>query len=847
MSGKHELRKWARSDLRGALSKFLWFAAGVFLFAVYGCTRQPDPQQIFEQVRLLYLRSDLVSARQEAHNAYVHFSDKNLEWAWKFRLLEAEILISQGLSREALALVDPPLPSLVARDLAVRKDTLQGLACALLGRFSEAEIKLQSAEAQLPSYSTSLNGEVARARGVVKLKQNDLDSAESYFRKSLQIAEVQHDEFLRLTDLLNLGAVALRKEHYDQAIDWSNSARQVTQSLAADRMEEKILGNLGWAYYRMGDYEKSLDLFEQAAAQAHNLGIVVDQVLWVNNLGLVYYELGRFSEAEAYYKQALDLAQQTQNQAEITDALTELALVSAKSGRLDSATDFSNQAYALAHKRNNRRDELYTLFAMGEIAQRSGNFQRASEVFTEIDNDQQSDSFLHWGVEHDLARLREQQNQPEAAEKEYKQSLGNLETARATLEREESRLPFSANAAAVYDDYVHFLAVHGRVGEALSVADYSRGQTLAEGLGLLRATKTTSFNPGLRDPRGIAAQANATILFYWLGKNQSYLWVVTPARVELFNLPPAQVIDDAVRRYGKAMADPRDPLEAGNEDGIALYQLLVEPAAKLIASASSVVIIPDGSLYSLNFETLLVPQPALHYWIDDVTVAEASSLQLLTASQTQRRDNQQQSRKLLLVGDPVTPNHDYGELPGAAAEMSQIASHFPQTQREVYARRAATAAAYENSNPGQFSFIHFVAHGTASRLSPLDSAVILSKSSAEEDSFKLYARDIVGYPLHAELVTISTCYGAGDRTFSGEGLVGLSWAFLRAGSHNVIGALWNVSDESTPGLMDRMYAELQNGKRPEDALRTAKLSLLHSQSVFRKPLYWAAFQLYTGS
>ncbi len=125
--------------------------------------------------------------------------------------------------------------------------------------------------------------------------------------------------------------------------------------------------------------------------------------------------------------------------------------------------------------------------------------------------------------------------------------------------------------------------------------------------------------------------------------------------------------------------------------------------------------------------------------------------------------------------------------------------------------------------------------------------MILSK---EGDSYKLYARDIVRHRLNANLVTISACNGSGTRAYSGEGLVGLSWAFLRAGAHNVIAALWEVSDASTPELMDSLYKELSQGKDPAAALRDAKLSLLHSQdpkSVFRKPFYWAPFQLYTGS
>jgi CHAT domain-containing protein len=101
------------------------------------------------------------------------------------------------------------------------------------------------------------------------------------------------------------------------------------------------------------------------------------------------------------------------------------------------------------------------------------------------------------------------------------------------------------------------------------------------------------------------------------------------------------------------------------------------------------------------------------------------------------------------------------------------------------------------------------------------------------------------HPIDARLVTISACYGSGSRAYAGEGLVGLSWAFLRAGAHSVIGALWEVSDDSTPRLMDSLYQSIGDGQPPASALRNAKLALLHSRGRFRLPFYWAPFQIYT--
>ena len=267
----------------------------------------------------------------------------------------------------------------------------------------------------------------------------------------------------------------------------------------------------------------------------------------------------------------------------------------------------------------------------------------------------------------------------------------------------------------------------------------------------------------------------------------------------------------------------------------------------MIPKGSKVFIIPDGVLNGLNFETLLAPgaDSSFHYWIEDVTVTNANSIRLL--SRLDQSPSATDTNKLLLIGNPIATGTGYENLINAFAEIRGIEKHFPADDRTVVTQSGAVPAAYAESTPEQFSYIHFVAHGTASRLDPLDSAVVLSPPPQHPESFKLYARDIMRYPLHARLVTISACYGSGLRAYAGEGLVGLSWAFLRAGSHNVIGALWEVNDASTPLLMDRLYGELEAGSSPDAALRTAKLSLIHSPGVYRKPLYWGGFQLYAGS
>jgi CHAT domain-containing protein len=186
---------------------------------------------------------------------------------------------------------------------------------------------------------------------------------------------------------------------------------------------------------------------------------------------------------------------------------------------------------------------------------------------------------------------------------------------------------------------------------------------------------------------------------------------------------------------------------------------------------------------------------------------------------------------------------EYPRLPYAQKEMEMIEHDFPAADRVAVNGALAYPAAYREADPSKFSWIHFAAHARANAERPLDSALILSRRGPD---YALAAREIMNVPLNADLVTLSACRGAGARAYSGEGLVGLSWAFLRAGARNVIAGLWDVTDMSTANLMADFYTQLTNKTAPAEALRAAKLNLIHSKGAYRKPFYWGPFQLYIG-
>jgi CHAT domain-containing protein/tetratricopeptide (TPR) repeat protein len=817
------------------LQAFMLFAAA--LVSGLGCSSPEPPSVAYNRAYRSYVQGDFIKGREQAQKGYDRFADSNPQWAVKFEVLEAEILVFAGRSEEALSILSR-VPSGLPADTAIDVFALRSAAQARLHRFEEAESNLAEAVRLCTANVRPPCGGVQRAQGFLAEMRGELQEAAAHFLDSLEFARAHHDNYLETTALLNLGLCAMRLHHFDEAIDWLDLTRKSAADLGAGIADTKAIGNLGWAYYSLGDLDQSLAWTLQAKQRAIELHDGFDELAWEMNAGQVYAAQGDTARAEQSFSQALGQARALGSKQDIGDALTVLAALGLQTGNFEKAQRYSEEALTMARADKNHQNELDPLLVQGTVAARTHDSAKAISILNSLIQDPAADDSLKWESQYALAKMYEDIGQDVGAQRSYNDALTNFERARSQISNDELRLPFLTNAARIYEDYVQFLAGRGKPSEALAVADFGRAQTLAEGLGLLKGGGV--FAPPMFDPRLIARRRNSTILFYALASKQSYLWAITGRDVRLFTLPPAAEIDEQVQRYRKTLSGPRDAVEGENTT---LFATLLAPALPMLPPGARVVIIPDGSLNTLNFETLVAPTPAAHYWIEDATVVYASSLRMLAGT---RRGAPAPKERLLLMGDAVLPADDYRPLPHAKIEMDMVGKHFEKSFETVLARDQPTPAAYLSIHPERFAFLHFVTHGTANRLSPLDSAVILSRSSSQGESYKLYAREILQHPLQAELVTISSCYGSGSRTYSGEGLVGLSWAFLRAGSHHVIGALWEVSDDSTPQLMDTLYGELAKGTSAEDALHTAKLSLLHSGSVFRKPFYWGPFQLYTG-
>jgi len=813
-------------------------------FPFFGCG---SPKATYYRIAKEVDEGKYDSALTHVESALGKHKDTTDEWTWRFRVLKSKILVSRSQCKEALESLEGNFPaSLAGTEIDEQRKLYRGIGHRCDQRFAEAEKDFDAAAAATRFLSPRLKCQLLIARGALEFDEKEYEKSETSYKSAQAIAHHEKLRNLEANALGNLGRLATGQRHFDQAIDINESALKFSRSLGRRGDSATILGNIAWSYSELGDFDRALDFFGQSAEESVKSGLPGYSAYWFTGVANSYLALHNYGPAEQLALKTLQDAYQLKNAQTTTQCLNTLTEVMLRTGRLSDAKRYNQDALKIEEEGHDKFGVPDSLLLAGDIAVAEKRFGDADQFFHRVLSGPSPEAPLRWQAEAGLAGVRDGEGKPVEAEGLYLLAIDIIEKARQSINHDELRLSFLSSGIAVYGKYIDFLVRQGRPADALNQAELSRARTLAEGLSA-DVKENSQSRVDVRSQR-LAQRLHATLLFYWLGEEHSYLWVIAPTKTTYFTLPPASEIDALVKAYTQAIVDSKDVLATNDKvTGEKLYATLIAPAQKLIPANSRLILLPDGTLYGLNFETLIVPEPQPHYWIEDVTVTTGSSLTLLTSSANRRATKE---RNLLLVGNPKEANPEFPPLLQAPKEMKKVQQYFAEPRRAVLEGERATPAAYLSSNPERFSYVHFATHGTASRTRPLESAVVLSKEPAG-DNYKLYARDIVTRHLRAELVTISACYGSGKRAYSGEGLVGLSWAFVRAGAHNVIGALWEVADApATPDLMDALYRELGTGKDPAAALRSAKLSLLRSSNpnnVFRKPFYWAPFQLYAGS
>jgi len=807
----------------------------LLLLLFTGCvatSRQFD--QAYDRAREAMWRGELDEAQRLADSETKRTTgDSNAVVHWRFRLLSSEIAILKRDFAAAERSITDPIPSGPAFD---RLRAYQRLLAAKLqiekGQFRPGHDLLGQAR-PLATGDTAIALEIDRLDGQVLLRMAEWKDGEALLNGVVVRATAVSDRYHQATALNDLGRGLMARSRFDEALPYFERVVAM-QDLKEWSIYAASLSNLGSCYQRLGQFDRAVVVQRQALAMQERRGKRESLVQVLGEMGNLFVLSGQPEQALPYLRRGLEEAKAANLGTEAARLAGNLASAEADLHRWKDAERDNLEEQRLLP---DTKPSVYHLLRTARIAIGLDQFDEGIRLLNQLLASSAVPPAVRWDCHLLLGRVALEQKQPAQATTEFEAALTIVETTRAGLLRTDDKVSYLTRLISFYQAYVAALLAQGQSDRALEVADSSRGQLLAERQRTSAAgrVKAAAFQQ-------VARESGAVLLSYWLAPEQSLLWVISPQGVHLLRLPPAGEIEALARQHQSAVADAMvDLLGARNTAGDKLYQTLIAPAAPWIPKDARVIIVPDGALHEINFETLIVDAPARHYWIEDAQVEIAPSLATLTAAGAPVAGG---SKRLLLVGNPRAHEPEFPSLTYAAAEMSNVAAHFTKDEVTALDGERASPIGYREAQPDRFAYVHFTAHATANRDSPLDSVVVLSGPA---DRFKLYVRDVAALRLHAELVTISACRSAGDKAYSGDGLVGFSWAFMKAGARHVIAGLWDVDDRATPQLMDRLYAGIAQGHDPGRALRDAKRAVMAAGGASANPYRWAALQMFTAS
>lgn len=357
-------------------------------------------------------------------------------------------------------------------------------------------------------------------------------------------------------------------------------------------------------------------------------------------------------------------------------------------------------------------------------------------------------------------------------------------------------------------------------------------------------------------------KSRAALISYTLSKENIYIHIITPKKSEFLKIAIDEDIDRLIRGFRNAILYKLDDFDYVSQLlGNYLTQPVLDYFEKEKLNVKELLIIPDGSLNYLPFEALMDKNG--EYLINRFNVRYSSSASLafqkyndvnqkpskayIAFAPTFKEDD---SRKWLVASSIKSPPNFYRSgyitpLPGTETEVKNISSLFGRKNlfSKYFLLEQALESEIKKKELADYQYIHIATHGFVNDEFPELSGLVLMKDSVQsKDDGILYTSEIFSIPINADLVVLSACETGLGKIIEGEGVIGLTRAFLYAGAKNIMVSLWQVSDESTSELMILFYNDLLSGQSRSVALSNAKRKLLQSKG-YNHPFHWAPFVL----
>lgn len=707
--------------------------------------------------------------------------------------------------------------------------------------------------------------------GAVYACLGDSAEAANYYQQALKIqASLKSpDKSIQFTLLTNIaGNLANRAE----ALALLEQALTLSKDIQNKVMELRARLRLATLYSQNGDYLDALAHAKAALQIAQETGVAFQEGKSWNQLGTIHFSLFETNQAIDDYRRALAIGERTEAPQIVWEAQAGIAAALHRQGNSEQAAQHYRQAVETIDGIRSRIGipEDRASFLVGKI----DVYKKLLGVLFELqdkDKSKQAEAFRY----AERARARAFSDLLAEAKIDPEQSAApDLLNQKQELQRRISQLTAQLIKERSQETSKQNKPKIGDLEKGLAQADSELSDWLRE------VRRRNPRYASLKYPEPVTLvdvqrilDDRTILLSYSLANPKSFLFAVSRNDFQVRELPSEITISSDVQALLAAIIDKNNPAPQKYRRLVTrLSRELLQPVGRILAGKKALVIVADGTLHRLPFESLVLPNtPAggdlrrLPYLIREFAISYAPSASVLV--ELHNETHEPAPKGFIAFGDPIygtrpedaiastlrTANDgrfNLQRLPYSQTEIDGIAQLFAQEDREIF---FGAEASEENVKAperlSRYRMVHFSTHGYVNETRPRFSGLVLSlpqdrsltaANSQWEDGL-LSAYEILNLKLKADLVVLSACETGLGKEVKGEGLMSLTRAFMYAGTPSVVVSLWNVNDESAADIMIRFYRNLKiGGMNKSEALRRAKLETISDNGF---PFFWAPFVL----
>lgn len=819
-----------------------------------------------------------------------------------------EALIGRGEIYLLLKNYDESLKSYMEAMAVYEKSGNKTGKAAVLEHMGDVYNEADSCERALKYYNDSLNyfievNDIQRIAVVLtKIGENYFisgkdDTGLERLQEGLDIA--RNDQSISYDVLMRTSGICRKFGKYDRAIAGYKEARKLAREAGDKNNEIKAVLGMARTNLLKGSDELALSGFEDVKKLSEEGGDKGVRTEAIFNMAEIYYKYNRSDQSIQLYNESMQFYETVGDKWGLIQTCQKLGDIYEKQGHMDLA----GQNYIESIK---QLEELRGEIKLEEFKESFS--EKAMPMYRKVIN-----FFLKSGNGHEafnyleMARSRALLDALTGGKANIKQGANPLllekdKKLQAELNYIQKTLVKEKSFKVLDNECINELEIKW---EKLSQELKSVKQEL------ILSSPSYAFLTGIKKPLTVEEIQNKVlrekqfILEYLINKDNLIIWVISKDKFSFVEVPVSE------KELTKKIDDFRKPFKAlrDNPGGLFeimpglssqnlndLYNILFKPVSENIPENSELIIVPDGSLYSLPFETLVVERKEScdknevlfsdfsdnKYLIQNYNISYSPSASALdpgllyqkkknpglyigfgnpdfgtgAASKTTgnsqiqagSQNNGDISSSILLfqggMDDYLPP------LPDTEPQVKNIEQLFKkQGKTEIYLRANATEEKFR-SKCSNYKYILLATHGLMDENDPMQSRLVFTLTSKSSDDGFLRASEILNMNINAELVVLSACETGLGQIKTGEGVIGLTRAFMYAGTPSIVVSLWNVESKSTAGLIERFYKKLLSGMNKAEALRQAKLEIMKEVSSvggqkvsYSHPFFWAPFVL----